>query len=178
MKRIFQTVMVMCAVLVIAGSAWSYSVTIGSDIIDVGGLDTIITSDTLKNSGDATELAWVQTETGDSDLVMDAKYTIMDWLETDAAGVYAIDLRYDPAYFLVKLGKGAASGDDHFLFENSASLDWGVVDLTAMGLSIDNIGGISHVGEFKGTTSVPEPMTALLLGLGLLGLGGTRRFLK
>ena len=61
MKRIFQAVTVICALLVIAGAAWPYSVMIGSTIVDVGGLDTIITSDALKNSGDDTELSWVET---------------------------------------------------------------------------------------------------------------------
>ena len=175
MKRMLQISMVLCALLVIAGSAWPYSLLDGTD---VGDIDSLIAWDTLKNSGDATELDWVQDETENTALVMDTKYTDMGWLQTNATGVYAIDLRYDPAYFLVKIGNGASTGDDHFLFENLASLDWGVVELTAMGLTSANIGGISHVDEFKGTTSVPEPSTLLLFGFGLLGLGGARRFLK
>jgi hypothetical protein len=35
--------------------------------------------------------------------------------------------------------------------------------------------GISHVTWFRTTTEVPEPMTLILLGLGLLGIAGIRR---
>jgi len=39
--------------------------------------------------------------------------------------------------------------------------------------------GISHVSWFRTTTQVPEPMTLLLFGMGLLGLAGFgRRFRK
>ena len=64
--------MVFCVLLLFAGSAWSYFVTIGTTDVNVGVLDTLIASDTLPNSGEATELAWVEDETGNSDLVMDA----------------------------------------------------------------------------------------------------------
>ena len=169
--------MVLCVLLAFAGSVWSYSVTVGSDIIDVGGLDALIASDN-PGSGDATALAWVQTETGVFDLVMDEKYEdgAMSWLPTNTGGVYAIHLNH-PTYFLVKTGNGSSTGNDHFLFNNLASLDWGVVNLVDLGLTSTNIGKISHVGEFNGT-SVPEPLTVVLLGLGLVGLGGARRFQK
>lgn len=39
-------------------------------------------------------------------------------------------------------------------------------------------GAISHIQILGKTTSVPEPMTLILLGLGMVGLAGVRRFKK
>jgi type VI secretion system secreted protein VgrG len=46
------------------------------------------------------------------------------------------------------------------------------------GLEYDTHGNIVAIGPSSGTTSVPEPTTMLLLGLGLMGLAGVRRKLK
>ena len=94
---------------------------------------------------------------------------------------YAIDLVTDPVFFFIKIGTGKfLDGTSHFLFQNLASLDYGVVNLA----NIDEIWCIkrnddvfSHVGEI-GTAPVPEPGTMLLLGAGLLGLAGFRRKMK
>ena len=39
-------------------------------------------------------------------------------------------------------------------------------------------GGVSTVGAYQPASGVPEPMTMLLLGGGLIALAGVRRFRK
>jgi hypothetical protein len=172
------------SLVVFAGSAWADDITLISDpSVNVGSVDNLINSAKLANSGDATEIAWVNSVLGTSFTTDDlTKYTNSSpgwlWEETSVDGVWAIDLKTDPEYFYIKTGGGAATaGDfDHFLYENLDDFNWGVVDLLAIGVEINNWGAISHVGEIGGQgTEVPEPGTMVLLGLGLIGLAGLRK---
>jgi len=179
MKKL--VVLMVAALLLSAAPAWALTVNAGAT--DVGGYDNLKFKATqgsleLPSSGDADELAWVRTVLNDQTITLAVKYTQMNWLVTDEAGVYAIDLQTNPEYFLVKIGGGAGStGYTHFLYENLESLNWGVVKLANLGLSITNITALSHVDEFNGT-QVPEPMSMLLLGFGLVSLAGVGRFRK
>jgi len=179
MKKL--VILMVAALSLSVAPAWALTVNAGAT--DVGGYDNLKFTATQKtpelpSSGDADELAWVRNVLNDQTITLAAKYTQMNWLLTNVPGVYAIDLQTNPEYFLVKIGGGAGStGYTHFLYENLESLNWGVVALAELGLSITNITALSHVDEFNGTP-VPEPTTMLLLGFGLVGLAGVRKFRK
>ncbi len=174
--------MLFMGLAVFAGSALADDITLISDpSINVGSVDNLIDSAKV-NSGDANEIAWVNSVLGTTYTTADlTKYTNADpgwlWEETSMEGVWAIDLKTDPEYFFIKTGGGATTGEpDHFLYENFEDFNWGVVNLLAIGISVDNWGAISHVGEIGGQgTEVPEPGTLVLLGLGLIGLAGLRK---
>jgi hypothetical protein len=86
-----------------------------------------------------------------------------------------------PLYVLVKDGNANPAW---YLFELNATgaPSWdGKADLDFSGFWLGTTGSISHValyGDSNGTTLVPEPLTLLLLGFGLVGLAGARRFRK
>ena len=156
----------------------------------VGERDNYLASADLGNSGSATELAWVQEVLGtDVDWITDYDYDSDEviWLLTDDTGdnTYAFNLRGTPDFFIIKTGSGTNdSPNDHFLFENFASLEWAVLNLTAdfgVDYEIKNIGKFSHGAEIGGgDTPVPEPGTMMLLGVGMFGLAifGKRRMNK
>ena len=172
----------------LVSSAWALSININNETIDVGEVDKYITSETLPNSGDKTEIEWVEkalkfynyigeNDTINMDKYDDDKYTFYQVKEEGYANTYALDFStYQPEYFFIKIGDGSLDGfSSHYLYENLASLDWGVINLAALGATVIGVDRISHVGEINGTAPVPEPATMLLLGAGLLGLAGFRR---
>ena len=182
--------------------------TISNGATDVGVVDFFLDS-AVVNSGDQAELDWVNgylitngyIETRYTSMV---KYNsenmlsedtdtfvpgIWNWRYVDGSStVVAQNLQGTPEYFFIKTGKNITPDDkkdttpDHFLFKNDANLNWSVVDLSRFGNSyeLSGVGVLSHVGEFGGATSVPEPGTMMLLGAGLLGFAvyGKRRMNK
>ena len=174
MKKYLASLMILCGVIVFAAHAHALTMN------EVGSVDNLKNYTKLSNSGDTTELDWVNSILGTSFTSM-VKYDTEDgagWQEvTGATGVYAIDFQSEsPAYFFIKVGVGRNDPPyTHFLYENLESLNWGVIDLSvADGITILEIAKLSHIGEL-GNVAVPEPATLILLGLGLLGIAGFRR---
>lgn len=154
--------------------AAAYVIQLGSySGTDVGGLDTLLgQTNNLKNSGIATETAWVN-----SLLNPDTNYVVktetVQYFSTESSSVFAFELRSDPGFFLVKNAKWWG------LYQNNASSDWGVIDLSQLnsGFNLSDLDGmtISHVTEFGQYVEVSEPSSLLLLSLGLLSLIMFRR---
>ena len=158
----------------------SWSLTIGDPAIEIGGVDIFKDSEQLGDSGDQTEVDWVNSVLGTSYTVADMTKTNvieMMWLVTNEDdSIYAMDfVSINPLYFFIKVGAGKNDPPyTHYLYENSESLQYAVVDLDQAGYEIKNIGKFSHIGEFPGT-AVPEPLSLILLGLGLIGIAGIKR---
>jgi hypothetical protein len=141
----------------------------------VGEVDNFVTYTSksfMRNSSPATETSWVN-----SILNPDVSYTkkteSVAYYETNGTNVFAFELQSKPDYFVIKNSTFWA------LFENVMSLDWGVFDASELGDGFNLNRGdnwqISHVSEFNGVVSVPEPGSISLLVLGLLGISMARR---
>lgn len=178
-RKLFLQVVSVCVAGFWALSSQAYVIDGGAfDGADVGGLDVFEAQvSPLANSDPATEEAWAEGILG-TDLVFSDKTEPVDYFATDTAGVFAFMLQTDPGYFIVKNARWWA------LFENVANTAWGVIDIGALNAGF-NLGGncgendcewqISHVTEFNGSVTVPEPSGAILFLLGLAGLLVARR---
>lgn len=129
-------------------------------INQTGGFDTLISSTTLPNSGDATEKAWVESalETYLGIASVDATLGVKDnsgstnWtLASDSLsddgfnddyyynfGTDSNNVEIEPDYYLLKFGTGGTNGrpssggriESHYLFENIGDLNYAMVDFS------------------------------------------------
>lgn len=166
----------LAATALISNVALGYTIQGGT--IDVGNLDTYLSEVRLPNSGDATELDWVNSLV-DPDTELTAKTNKVEYFLVDGeSSIYAFNLQNTPEYFLIKNARNTA------LFLNHDTYDWGVFDLSLLELDKWNLGSqgkmtISHVTEFGNVpTAVPEPGSIALFGLGLVGMAAARRIQK
>lgn len=149
----------------------------------IGDVDVINNYALLPNSGTA-EDAWLA---GLGFVEVDEYLgSALTW-NLVSGTIYKAELNDSPDYYFIKIGTGGTSIlYDHFMYQNNESKNWLVIDLAGWYVNTTvpipfpnniNVGRVSHVGEGEGT-SVPEPMTLLLFGIGLAGLAGVRRGLK
>jgi hypothetical protein len=149
--------------------------------------DSILGYESLATANEATELAFANSVLsflgmGSTELTNGTgmKYTVP--LPTPSSIVYSPGFSWD--YAVVKVD---GPNDYSYLFmddNSSGNLLNGDDILTTplAGTFPFNLGspalGISHITFLGGTTLVPEPLTLILLGFGIVGLAGLRRRLK
>jgi hypothetical protein len=90
------------------------------------------------------------------------------------------DIVGQPAYLLVKDGKQDPAWYlfQLFDFEIPTQDDWNGIDTLELRDFWTDQGAISHVTLYGGQHQVPEPFTLLLLGVGIVGIAGCRRFIR
>ncbi|HNO74663.1 MAG TPA: PEP-CTERM sorting domain-containing protein [Nitrosomonas mobilis] len=159
-------------------------------------IDTKLGSANLGNSSDADELNLIRSLSLDNTLTLDFKIDSGNTsfnATSNGTGSWFIDVApAAPGYFLLKFGTGGITPtpDSHYVFQNIGELDklvWSndqVNFLTggncgAANQNACNIGRLSHYvgtnGETGTPSEIPEPMSLLLIGTGLLGFAATRR---
>jgi hypothetical protein len=173
MKRSVIVSLSLCSLLIFSGPAWS--LVLQGTTTQVGNPDSWVATSSGVGSSEADELAWIISKTSDSSLVFGGKLenSGMVWQPTNQNDTWAVSFgAMEPSYFLIKTGNlnpGGTPLQYWILFENTSSMNWGVVnlasDLHLGSYEFTDIKKISHV------TMVPEPGTMLLLGLGFLCLG-------
>lgn len=158
-------------------------------------LDILRGATNSSNSGTEAELSFAELVTQEDLILTGSTNNSGGLLATMIAGSpnqYVIDLTGFtplPGYFLVKFGSGGFSGNNTFLFQNIEEMNKLVFKAADVNYLIGECGGnncnisrLSHYTLFKGEGGndstggeVPEPATAALFGLGLLGFAASRR---
>jgi len=136
---------VACGLMMLGVSWMAQAITIYGGSTDVGGLDTILTSTKLGNSGGPDVANWLTDAIGTNIKAEDiVKVSTGAWLPTSDPSAWAYGLQTeDDGVFFIKTGdftfnekRLAASDDvkldalaDHFLYKNLDSMNWAVVSI-------------------------------------------------
>ena len=168
--------------MMLASTAVAYEIHTDSGTVDVGGLDILQAQTQMTSSANpAAEEAWAEEVLGIDLDFGGVKTETVSYFMTDTFNVIAFELFSDPGYYIIKNARWFA------LFENTAELGWGVLDISPLADAFNLTWGcqsedgdceftISHVTEFSSTvTQVSEPGSMLLMLLGALGLLVSRR---
>jgi len=159
------------------------------------GLDSIIAYDSLRNSGDATERAWmtqsleefyghsfdpISTITRlefEDDTAVDDFWG--DPVGTDSMGgdIHSGSMVNEPVHYLVKIGGGRASYDT-FLYRNVGDLALATIGLGWMEHFSDFTGNNFDVYRISHVSAVPVPAALWLFGTALIGFIGFSRRTK
>jgi hypothetical protein len=194
MKKTLLGIVFIC---LLASSAWAAPVYENLDNFISPGINRADLEAYGNGSSPATEYAWAQALirstpelTGYGSYVINpvnvTRYDTPEdsglWVQIGNTDNWAIHFEsYQPTFFFIKTGNldhgqrtvGANGSEQyHFLFQNLDNKDYGVIDLSDLGLC--NIGQISHIAEID-PSQVPIPATLLLFGSGLLGLLGFKK---
>ncbi len=194
--KVFVKLAVLAASVGLASSAWA-----SVSLSEVGSHDAKLASTYLASAGDSAEQGWLDglsTSILPDGYVLTGRYQPLSeglwqavdgvsggWaayfggLTCDTTGdiPYIGDCGTAPDYYVLRLGTGGSptGTNNYFLFQNLDAMDWAFVNLSDFpGVSSWNIGRVSHI-SVGNEGSVPEPATLVLLGLGALGLGFSRR---
>lgn len=175
MMKLFSRWLLAAVAVMMAAQVSAYQI---NGDTDVGGLD--IFKGQMQKTGSSSpevEQAWAESVLGFELDFSNVKTETVSYYMTEATNVIAFELMSDPGYYLIKNARWFA------LFENTASLGWGVIDISPLssGFNLqygcsDCVFTISHVTEFNSwQATVSEPGSALLMLLGALGLWVGRR---
>ena len=142
-------------------------------VAEVGALDILIGETELANSGDAEELAWIESIIGEEVFLLEKieEPDIPSVLLTVDDGdplTLATAIDQTTEYFLIKIGNVTTGDADTFLFDNLEKFEYAY--FTLVDLNTTDLLKISHI-----TTVIPVPAAAWLFGSALLGLVGVAR---
>jgi hypothetical protein len=163
--------------LIAGQNAWSVP-------IEVAGFrDTLMTGTNLGAMDDASETAWVASIMGAVDYMSKHDCNVSCAAQLVVGGglddVWSMVLTSAPEYFLISTRAGSSTGNTQFLYYNEPSTTYATFRMIEMGFGfgINSITEVNHLSWFKlatdttpPTSSVPEPGTLALLGVGMFGV--------
>jgi hypothetical protein len=193
-------ILALVSLLLASFGTQAYSITDNGSTIDVGGLDTFLSAAPKAGSITAEE-AWIESIVGTLDFIRKDE-TLTAFPTIEDTEVLAVDIVPGDDYYVLKNATYMAAFEnvveiDWAVFDTGATItitelvDDVEVDTTAAFSEFFNLGDqveVSHITLFDsggggggggggGIDQVPVPAPLALIGLGVLGLGFTRRFL-
>lgn len=184
MNKIKMLITILCAALTLAGvTGTGWALPVVGPWNYASPVDSILGYEALSNANEASELAFANSVLaalgmGTADLYGGTGQRILT-PTSPKSGAFT-----GPANWVYAVVKVDGPNDYSYLFwDNQAAGGNDVLTTPEPGQLPYNMGnpalGISHITWFTTTTvSIPEPLTLLLLGFGLMGLAGVKRFRK